>query len=310
LNLLILTHVPRPIDIDKIFRCLSGHAAVEVRYLPKEAYKNLKETLKQFDLSGYDRILCDLPFSRMVKQRRILSRIPNLVLYEEDACQDFIPESRWYKKFRQLYRSMKQARAIHTGHQVSRDFRAMGIDSVHVSKGYDSSRLYDMKTQRRIPLAFIGALRSAIYYQRRAAVNYLKEMLNLQIVEARGIEAYREALNSIAIFFSADIGLREYMAKNFEAMACGCAVVAYRQGNGEEDALGLKDMENIVLYSSLAEAEARIRYLFDHPEIRCGIAEAGKEHVGANFEFRHLATQIYEAIQPPIASKKKRFRWV
>ena len=35
-------------------------------------------------------------------------------------------------------------------------------------------------------------------------------------------------------------------------MAAGCVLLAWQQGNGEEG-LGLRDMENIVLYTSLEE---------------------------------------------------------
>ena len=65
-------------------------------------------------------------------------------------------------------------------------------------------------------------------------------------------------LNRIRFFVSADIGMGEYMIKNFEAMACGCVLLAYDQGELENEALGFIDMHNIVLYRRLDELRDKL----------------------------------------------------
>jgi spore maturation protein CgeB len=80
--------------------------------------------------------------------------------------------------------------------------------------------------------------------------------------------------------------------KNFEAMAAGCLLIAYRQGNGEEDALGLKDGENLLLYRDKKEALEKIKWVSNNPEQAKTIARLGTEHVITHFSFNVLSKKM------------------
>ena len=93
------------------------------------------------------------------------------------------------------------------------------------------------------------------------------------------------------------------MAKNFEAMACGCVLVAARQGAGEEEALGFNDMENIVLYDSTDEAIEKIQRLRQDSALRSRIATAGEAHALSRFSHQHIADQILAIAREPLSKK-------
>jgi hypothetical protein len=145
---------------------------------------------------------------------------------------------------------LPHARLITTGHQVTEKFKRIGIDAHFLPKGYDGSSIYDMNSVRDIELGFIGRTNSVVYTERQNLLFNVKRQLGLEILRTNPGDDYRNCLNRIKIFLSADIGLGEYMAKNFEAMACGCLLMAYKQGNGEESALGLIDQYNVILYEN------------------------------------------------------------
>ena len=111
----------------------------------------------------------------------------------------------------------------------------------------------------------------------------------------------------------------EYMIKNFEAMACGCILLAYRQGEGEEEALGFSDMNNIVLYSSIAELREKLAQLRANPERAEQIAHAGQDLVTTRYTFEAIGKIIVEetsrplALRPPLNLMEKlrsRFCWI
>ncbi|WP_202985136.1 glycosyltransferase, partial [Klebsiella pneumoniae] len=89
-------------------------------------------------------------------------------------------------------------------------------------------------------------------------------------------EDYCNTLNRIRFFVSADVGMGEYMIKNFEAMACGCVLLAYDQGEEENRALGLQDMHNVVFYDSIPTLQEKLRRLRANPELARQIAENGR----------------------------------
>ena len=86
------------------------------------------------------------------------------------------------------------------------------------------------------------------------------------------------------------------MAKNFEAMAAGCLLLAYRQGNGEEQALGLEDGVNVLLYSSPAEAVSKAKWIDSNPQQAEAIAMAGLKLAQQQFCYDNLGEKLAKAI--------------
>jgi hypothetical protein len=56
------------------------------------------------------------------------------------------------------------------------------------------------------------------------------------------------------------------MIKSFEAMACGCVLLAFDQGAAENQALGFKDMVNVVFYKDIPQLQEKLSVL--HSDLR------------------------------------------
>ncbi|MCY1539283.1 Glycosyl transferases group 1 [compost metagenome] len=105
-------------------------------------------------------------------------------------------------------------------------------------------------------------------------------------------------LNRIRYFVSADVGLGEYMAKNFEAMACGCVLLAWRQGS-EEPAIGLEDGHHLLLYSSIDELRRHLQKLRHDPDLAQDIADNGRMFVEQHLAHPHLAGRLLDELRKP-----------
>lgn len=279
---------------------LRQHCAVDIYFLDKQQQRNLRQFFSAVDLGVYDRIVLDLMFKHIHKQGRLLRTLSALTIYEEDAYLDIMSGSRWLGAFLNLYRRLPGVRVISTGYMVTRHLHDSGVDAYFIPKGFDPSRLRDENRPiRNIELGFIGRLGSKAYSARRNMLESLAQRESLQIMRTSSAEEYLDTLNRIRCFVSADVGLGEYMAKNFEAMACGCLLLAKRQGQGEEDALGFVDGGNVLLYDDLDSLCAQVAWVRAHPERAAEIAQQGREHVLAHNTYEHLADQVVKVIAEP-----------
>ncbi|RMQ46259.1 hypothetical protein ALQ04_00813 [Pseudomonas cichorii] len=294
MRILVLSCTPREPDNRQLWQGLERFAEVEVRYVDREQHKRLGDVLKAIDFSQYDRVVLDLLFRYLSKQAGRLKRISGLLIYEEDACQEFISGSRWQGKFSAFYRKIPNAKIVMTGFRVAERFRETGVDAYFLAKGYNSSSLYASGAERDIELGFIGRLGSDTYRERRDFLQRAVEQFQLQLMRTAPGDEYREALNRIRVFVSADIGLGEYMAKNFEAMACGCVLLAYRQGYGEEQALGLEDGVNAMLYSDAQDFAEKLTLLRNDPALVAGIAEQGRLFATQHLDYFKQSAVIYQ----------------
>lgn len=293
MRILVLSTSPRQPDNHLLWEGLSELADVEILYFSKQEQNNLRFLLSRLDFSVYDRVICDLLFRYLVREWRLLSRIPCLLIYEEDACQEFIANSKWNGSFSKFYRKLPRARIVVTGFTVCLRYREMGIDAHFIPKGFDSSKLYDMGTVRDISLGFVGRLDSNTYQKRRNFLLWAERTYGLRILRAEPGDDYRNLLNRIKIFVSADIGLGEYMAKNFEAMACGCALLAFRQGNGEEEALGISSGSQVLLYESQQQFEQLVEKLTSDQTLVEDLSNAGKTLAVQHFDYAAQSAKIF-----------------
>jgi len=306
MRVLVLASMPRQPDNHLLWEGLRELAEVDIHYFTKQEQKKLGAVLRRFEFAAYDRVICDLRFCYLVRERRILSGISGLLIYEEDACQEFIEHSKWKGRFSKFYRRVPNARVVMTGFQVCRKFQEMGVDAHFVPKGFDSSMLYDMGQERDIPLGFVGRLESDAYLQRREFLQRAKREFGLQILRTEPGDEYRKMLNRIGVFISADIGLGEYMAKNFEAMACGCVLLAFKQGHGEEEALGLESERQVLLYEDREQFDLLVKRLQDEPELAARLAAAGRALAAQRFDYKVLCKQLLQVLEPPFGSSSDR----
>jgi hypothetical protein len=298
MRVLVLTAEGRAPDLSTVFATLPSYLDVDVRVLNKAQQKRLRRYLADIDLSVYQRILLDLPFKHMVTQAALLARLPGLLIYEEDACQNYLAASKWRGAFSRFYRQLPAARVVVTGASVAQQLHAEGFNVTFLPKGYDSRTLFDEQQPRDIELGFIGRTASRAYAGRKEMLDSLAAVEPLQLLRTEQGTDYRRMLNRIRYFVSADVGLGEYMAKNFEAMACGCVLLAWRQGS-EEEAIGLEHGKHLMLYSSLAELRGHLAQLRDDPQLADRIAGAGQALVSGQLSHEQLAARLAALLQEP-----------
>jgi glycosyltransferase involved in cell wall biosynthesis len=292
-SLLVISHLDRSPIIDSLFIGLSHTFSTTIEKIPHRLIDDLKKIIEEFNASNYDLILLDIPHKYLRRHLKTLLRYQKkIVIYEEDLCQNYIPDSPWYKEFTAFYKEFNDVKIISTGSTVVKRLKKEGIFASFLPKGFDSNIISQQNISRDIELGFIGTLSSNVYVDRYNTLRYINRYSDLQCFRTSPGKEYNDSLNRISTFFSADIGIGEYMAKNFEAMAAGCLLIAYRQGNGEEEALGFEDGKNILLYNNRKQALEKIAWARDNQEQAKVIAQAGTQYVITHFSFDVLSQQL------------------
>lgn len=300
MRVLVLTAEGRVPDLSAVYAALPRYLDIDVQVLAKPQQRRLRRYLQGIDLKAYQRILLDLPFKQLVSQVTLLARLPGLLIYEEDACQNYLATSKWRGAFSRFYKRLPAARVVVTGASVAQRLCAEGIDATFMAKGYDPRLLFNEQRPRDIELGFIGRTASRDYAGRKELLESLAAVEPLQLLRTEPGADYRRMLNRIRFFVSADVGLGEYMAKNFEAMACGCVLLAWRQG-GEEEAIGLEHGKHLLLYSSLAELREHLARLRNDPSLAERLALSGQELVSSRLSHERLAARLAALLQEPWA---------
>ena len=301
MRILFLVQKEQRIILDRLYEAVADHCECDLRWLDKNEQSNLRRYFREHvKVEQYDRIIFFLRFKQEMRQVGFIRTLPNLVILEHDAYQDFIP-CKYTGKFSRHYQRLPGCRVLASGAAVTRRLKEAGFDAVFVPKGYDQALLHDLGLQRDIELAFVGSLNSVAYSGRRALLEQLAQEEPLVVTRTKSGEEYLNTLNRIRFFASADVGMGEYMIKNFEAMACGCVLLAYRQGDGEEEALGFIDMENIVLYGNIAELREKLALLRADSERAEQIARAGQQLVTTRYSFAAIGKTIVEEASRPMA---------
>jgi hypothetical protein len=301
MKLLFLVQKEQRVILDRLYDSIGRHAGeCDVRWLDSAEQADLKRYFREeVNAKHYDCILFFLRFKKEMRQWRFIRTLPNLAILEHDAYQNYIP-NKYEGKYARHYHRMPWVRVLSSGAHVTQRLQQENIDAVFIPKGYDQALIQNQHRPRTIELGFVGSLKSGVYQQRKAFLESLAETEKLEIVRTNSGQDYVDKLNSIRFFISADIGMGEYMIKNFEAMAAGCVLFAWRQGNGEEDALGFHDMENIVLYSSMEECRTKLAKLRADPALADRIALAGQTLVEQQYSFEALGKKTAEALQVPL----------
>lgn len=303
MKVLFLVQKEQRAILDRLYDGVAANCDCDLRWLSDDEQADLRGYFRRnVDVSRYDRILFFLRFKKEIRQLAFIRSVPNLVILEHDAYQNYIP-CKYTGKFSAHYRRLPWARVISSGFMVSERLRSEGTDAVFVPKGYDQTLLHDQGRQRDIELAFIGSTGSVAYSGRKALLEQLAREENLLVTRTSSGADYVDTLNRIRFFVSADVGMGEYMIKNFEAMACGCVLLAYDQGEAENRALGFVDMQNLVLYRDVTELREKLRILRGDPRRTAEIARHGRELVEAEYGFDRIGLRIVDAIRRPLRER-------
>lgn len=300
MKVLFLVQKEQRAILDRLYDGIAAACECDIRWLSDDEQDNLRRYFRDHvKVEEYDRILFFLRFKKEIRQVGFIRSLPNLVILEHDAYQNYIP-CKYTGKFSKHYRRLPWARIITSGAVVTRRLRDEGFDAVFIPKGYDQALLCNEQHERDIELAFVGSLRSVAYSGRKAMLESIAAVENLLITRTKSGDEYRQTLSRIRFFVSADVGMGEYMIKNFEAMACGCVLFAFDQGAEENAALGFVDMHNIVLYRDLEEFRVKLRQLREAPALAAEISRNGQALAEQRFTFGGLGRDIAEAMRPSL----------
>jgi hypothetical protein len=305
MRVLFLVQRDQRIILDRLYDAIIDAAAAtggscDLRRLADEEQADLRGYFRaHVDLARYDRIMMMVRFKKAIRQRRFLRTLPNLVILEHDAYQNYIA-SKYRGEYSKHYRALPWVRVFCSGYTVTQRLRDEGVDVHFVAKGYDQSLLRNLERPRRTELAFVGSTGNKLYVQRKQFLDELTRVEPLQIVRTKSGEEYLDKLNDIRFFVSADIGMGEYMIKNFEAMACGCVLFAWDQGADENAALGLVDMRNIVLYRSQNELREKLQLLRGDTARADAIAAAGQHLVEQHLTWARIGSEVVNLLVPPL----------
>ncbi len=300
MKLLLLVIKRQTVILDSLYDAIAENADCDIRRLSSDEQSDLEKYFKKnIKTTEYDRIILFLRFKKESQQISFIRTIPNLVILEHDACQNYI-SGRYEGAFSKYYRQLPWVRVLVSGAVIARRLQEEGVDAVFVPKGYDQKILKNLNNSRNVELGFIGSLGSDAYSKRRAFLKQVAKVENISIQRTAPGYEYLQALNNIRFFVSADIGIDEYMIKNFEAMACGCVLFAFNQGEEANNALGFKDMENIVLYNSIEDFLFKLSILRKDSELADCIARNGQKLAEQRYSFSAIGQQIIHAIEPDL----------
>jgi glycosyltransferase involved in cell wall biosynthesis len=300
MKVLLLVQKEQRAILDRLYDGIAAHCECDIRWLTSDEQRDLRGYFRrEVDASRYDRIVFFLRFKQEIRQAGFIRTIPNLVILEHDAYQNYIP-CKYTGKYSAHYRKLPWVRVISSGFMVSERLREEGFDAVFVPKGYDQTLLQGQGRARDIELAFVGSTKSGAYSGRKALLDDLARVEPLLVTRTKSGAEYCETLNRIRFFVSADVGMGEYMIKNFEAMACGCVLFAYDQGAEENRALGFVDMHNIVLYRDIPQLREKLARLRKDPELASEISRNGQTLAEERFTFHTLGKAIVEAMRAPL----------
>ncbi len=275
-------------------------ATVEHQILGAGTYADLHDLALQLRDSAFDRIIVDHNLRRMGAEYRHLSRIPNLVIFDFDFCQNYLPEAGCRGELEAVLKTLKGHRIIVSSTFIRDDLRAKGFDAEYSSKAYDAALVQDLGQPRDIELGFIGRSHHRAYRQRKKLLDCLQLDFDLQVLRTEENEEYNQVLNRIKIFVVPDLGYHELMIKNFEALAAGCVLVTARPSPEETRILGLVDMENVVFYESYEELRQKLAWLKTASDFVARTAQAGRQLAMTRHRWEDRAAPLLERLRAPL----------
>ncbi|MGH8463975.1 MAG: glycosyltransferase family 1 protein, partial [Pseudomonas sp.] len=141
MKVLFLVQKEQRAILDRLYDGVAAHSECDLRWLSSADQRNLRSYFRrEVDVEKYDRIVFFLRFKQEIRQVGFIRTVPNLVILEHDAYQNYIP-CKYTGKFSAHYRQLPWARVISSGYMVSERLRQEGFDAEFVPKGYDQQLL-------------------------------------------------------------------------------------------------------------------------------------------------------------------------
>jgi glycosyltransferase involved in cell wall biosynthesis len=299
-NYLVLSTQDKLRRTAPLWNGLAQIATVTIRKFGGEGNPTLSALAAELVDHQYDRVIFDANIRRAGKEIFSLRNIPRLVLYEYDFCQNYQPESDYYHLYKVILKQLGEHRIIVSGAAIADDLTKEGFCASFVPKFYNCDKVYCMNQARDFEIAFVGRTKHKVYKKRRELLRKIVDQLGAQLIRTEEGKEYNEALNRIRFFISADIGLNEFMIKNFEAMAAGCVLCAYLASEKDAYELGFEDMENVVFYKSIEELADKLHLLRTEPDLARNIAENGRKLAEQRHSWKTRIESISEILKEPL----------
>jgi spore maturation protein CgeB len=283
-----------------IWNALSQTIPFEVEtvdYRQPDYFRQLISRLKDHD---YDRVIFDCNIRSIAQDYKRLKSIKNLIIFDNDLYHHLHHQSAYHGLFVAIFKILSAHRIISTGLYTVEHFANQGLNVSYLPKSYDPDYIQFLDLKRDIEIAFVGRTNNKIYTKRRKFLESLQKKIDVSIIRTSEDDDYNRTLNRIRFFLSADQGMYEFMAKNFEALAAGCILCTGHTSDQEEALLGFKDMVNVVFYSSAEELITKINYLKAHKKIANSIALAGRKLAESRHQDKHRALEMENIIKAPL----------
>lgn len=239
-------------------------------------------------------VVLDANLRRMKRQVLRLQGVPRLVIFDHDMCQHFVRSSDWYGLYVPLLKRIAPILTITSNLHLAGELARHGVKAEFLPKAFSPRHISRRPASHDIPLGFVGRTRNKVYQERKKFLDRVARHFDVVIARADAGEAYDALLHRIGIFLSADIGFREHMIKNYEALAAGCLLMACAQG--DEHLLGLEDGVNVILYRDLDDALRRLAWLRDHPRQAEEIRRRGLEVAWTTHTWAHRAVALRDML--------------
>lgn len=270
----------------------------EIRCFEKGGLRQAVEAMPHE--SSFDRVVLCGGFRRSGGGIQALAKLPEVVIYDLDLQQDYMPDSKYYRQFPPLFKMFPKVSLIVTSLAAFEHYQRLGFVVSYVPKAYDHRLIACSGSPRDIEFAFIGRTANSLYRQRRWMLQEVSRHLPVQQLRTADLseenDEYSRTLNRVRFFISADAGFQEYHIKNFEALAAGCILCALTTSPRENELLGFEDMRNVVLYSSAEELVSKVNTIRETPGLAESIADEGRKLAESRHQWRHRRDLLEEAL--------------
>lgn len=278
--------------------------SVDLRRLNTDEQSKLKLYFSQnVDLARYDRIVFSLGFDELHPQLKFLQTLRQLVILDFESHHDFLGGTH-KNKHAKFYKKIPWARVIVNSQTMANKLNDVGLDSVFVPKGFLSSHEvqrspHPLRNNNKYPkrkkfLSLFSENFPELSVNEKFATGNACELLSLQGDTAMTL------FEGLKVFIFPDIERGEYSVGVFKAMSGGHLVFAYNQGEVENQALGLQDMKNIVLFFCYEDFIEKIQTLVQQPDSAYLIAQAGKEIAEKNCQQYEIGVKTAKNIVQPV----------
>ena len=94
MKVLFLVQKDQRAILDRLYEGIAAECECDIRWLTDEEQDNLRTYFREHvKVEAYDRILFFLRFKKEIRQVNFIKTLPNLVILEHDAYQNYIPVS-------------------------------------------------------------------------------------------------------------------------------------------------------------------------------------------------------------------------